>query len=230
MGTLTLTQLKTEVRSGLGGRTDLDTRLAIILNIAQMRINRKYRWEELERITSGTLTYNNDDNDRYVALPTSTRDIHSFVVLSGANSRKLDGRTTRQWDAFVAKPEYFSRHLPSDYVRYKDRLEIFRMPDQAYSYRIRHDVWASAFSDASPSVTSDLDHKDDLLIALALSYSFSSLGDSTRASRWWVIYSNGLNDAVGEEVEKPDIAPAPQANLRDWGSSSEPWKDPFIRG
>jgi len=229
MGTLTLTQLKTEVRSALGNRTDLDDRLTIMLNLAQMRIARRNRWEELETLNTDNLTYNNDDDDRFLAKPANTRDIHSFVLLDGANSRKLKRRSPRMWDAIVAKPEYFSRGRPSHYVLYREIIELFRMPDSAYSVRLRISLWPTSFSDSSPTATSDLDHKDDMLIALSNSYAFSTLGDTERAGRWWVIYSNMLKDALREEEQEADLDRLPEAEMRAEVMQGEPWLDPFAR-
>src|SRR3990167_8565002 len=57
MGTLTFTELQDEVRSALGGRTDLNARLPRALNIAQQRLARIHDFDEMETLTTTTFGF-----------------------------------------------------------------------------------------------------------------------------------------------------------------------------
>jgi len=83
MGTLTFTELQDEVRSALGGRTDLNARLPRALNIAQQRLARIHDFDEMETLTTTTFGFAGTTADRFLALP-SKREVFSIILLDGA--------------------------------------------------------------------------------------------------------------------------------------------------
>ncbi len=84
MGALTLAELKTGVRDHFSGRTDKDTRLTQLLNIAQIRLVRDHDFEEmkgqttLEPTFTGTLA-----TDKFIAIPSTVKEIFSVAVIDG---------------------------------------------------------------------------------------------------------------------------------------------------
>ena len=227
MGTLSLTDLKAEITASQGNRTDIASRLTRVLNLSQTRIARIYKWEELEAtITSKSTVAGN----RYVSLSDlNIREILSVVLVDGTNSRKLSGRIYRQLDQVSPYPEANPTGKPEVYSYFGKQLEIYRRPDAIYSLRIRVSNWPTALSDASPSATSDLDNKDDMLIALSNSWLFLTLGKSEDANKWWSIYRQMLTSAIAEEGESPDLDVLPGGGAGVGVETAEPWASPFVK-
>lgn len=230
MGTLILSDLKDEMRHSLGNRTDLDARLTRILNLAQMRIARKHRWEELENLYTNTTAFTSTPaSDKYLAMPSNLRDVYSIRLLDGANSRKLVRVPNRSWDKRIPIPEYFSTGRPALYTLRRNIMEFWKVPDAVYDLEVFAITWPTPFSDASPSALSDLDQKDDMLICLGLSWTFMTLREPEDAKKWWVIYANMMNDSVDEEIEKPDLEfPVGMKSGVDQ-LGGEYWRDPFVK-
>ena len=135
MGTFTLDEMKTEIRECLGGRADYDTRLTLLINLAQMRLARRHDFEELRARGSLTAPVTGTPvDDMTVALPTSPklRKINSIAVMDGQNSQKLLGRTWRQWDSEIPKTEEFARGRHSMYRRIGISIEMWIILDIEY--------------------------------------------------------------------------------------------------
>ena len=232
MGTLQFSDLKDEVLQGLGNRTGIDSsRLARVINLAQMRIARVKVWDDLETVVEGTFSITSSaKNDKFLTLPTNVRTIYSVRVIIGANqSRKLQYVPPRKFDEKIPEPEYYSRGKPTIYTLYSGKLELWKVPDSTYSYSIRMATWPSTLS--SDSDVSDLDQKDDMIIALSLSWMFQSIGRTEDASRWWRIYANMLNSATGEETEKLDMDLLPSFESMPGNAGvGDYYVNPFVKG
>ena len=150
MGTLTLDNIKTEMRASLGGRTDLDSRLTTVINLAQMRIARKHRWEELEALYTNTTAFTSTPaSDKFLALPANVRDIYSVRLIDGSNSRKLTRVPNRTWDKRLPEPEYYATGRPTLYTLRRNIMELWKVPDAAYSLEAFGIFWPATFSDAT---------------------------------------------------------------------------------
>ena len=230
MGTLTLDEIKTEMRSSMGGRTDLNSRLTVVINLAQMRIARKHRWEELEALFTNTTGFTSTPaSDKYLTLPSNVRDIYSVRLIDSSNSRKLIRVPNRSWDRKIPEPEYYSTGRPTLYTLRRNIMEFWKVPDAAYNLEAFGVTWPTAFTDASPTLKSDLDQKDDMIITLAMSWIFMTLRNKDEATKWWGIYANMMKDAVGEEIEKPDLDFPVGGKIGAGALGSEYYKDPFMR-
>lgn len=229
-GTLTYTDLADEILKGLGNRTDFATsRIVRILNISQIRIARAARWEELEQLLERNTDVTADsDQDRMIPIPANVRDVYSIVLLDGSFSRKLTKIQHRTVDRRLPMPHYYERRRPHSYVLWRENFELFPVPDAVYALRARVIMWPTAFTGTSGQV-SDLDQKDDMLIALALSWAFQSLKMIEEANRWWAVYKGLLSDAIDEEVENPDIDILPNPGLKDTSTGAPYYSDPFVR-
>ena len=230
MGTLLRSELEEEVGAFFANRTDVSqTRYLRWLNLAQTRIARLNNWEELENITTDTLSYTgNADNDKFYTLPTNTKEIMNVRLIDGDNSRKLNGYIYREFDKAIPYPQRYSTGRPSIYTRWQGRLEFWKIPDSAYSIELRTILWPTAFTSSS-DVVSDLDEKDDAIIMLAVSWGHLSLRNNDDASKYWRVYSRMINEIIGEDRERPDID---LVGFREGGDdlrSGTPWADPFVQ-
>lgn len=232
-GILTFNDIKDEVLKALGNRTDIDTaRTVRLLNLSQERIARVHRWEELEQLLQRTTDITTDpDADRFVPIPRNTRDIYSLLLIDTQDkfrSRKLHRVHFRTADRRVPAPDYFTRRIPNIYVLWRETLELFPIPDKVYTLKARAILWPTPFS-GDPQQISDLDHKDDLIISLSISWGFQSFKMHDEAQRWWTTYRSAMNDAAGEEVESPDMDHLPHRGIGDGSAATEYYRDPFIR-
>jgi len=230
MGTLTFSQIQNEVRFGLGGRVDFDTRLPYIINLAQQRLARIHDYDEME-VISTTVTQNTGSvNDKYLTLP-NKREVFSIVLLDGPNSRKLVQRTPQFWDRRVPMPEYWARDRVQDYITWGNIVELWPLPNANYTLRMRWSQWPNDLVNAGD--TSQFMQKDELLIELALIYCYNSLGKEDEAAKHTAHLNRLMSEAQQKDDTKPDLNILPSASdaqvLQDGGLGSTPWIDPFIR-
>lgn len=232
MGTLTYTEITTEITAALGNRTQFDAdRLLNIINLTQMRMARKKRWKELQTTEDSTFTITaSAETDKKISVPTNVRDILTFrTVTDDGQSRKLQRRTVRQLDRLIPEPEWFSRGTPEIYVEFEGSLELWRVPDAADRYLIRFTTWPTVFTGTgAPTQTSDFTNKDDMIIALSVSWAFTSIGRMEDAARWWAMYKDMLTIAETEDRDNPDEIIV--ADRDDAGVRTDYWRDPFFRG
>ena len=230
MGTLTYTQLQNEVRFGLGGRTDLDSRLPYLINLAQQRLARIHDYDEMEVTLTTTVGNTGSNNDRFLTLP-SKREVYSIVLLDGANSRKLIQRTPQFWDRRLPMPEYWARDRVQDYIIWNNTVEMWPMPDQTYTLRIRYTQWPADL--VNPTDVSSFLQKDEILIELTLVYCFNNLGKTDDAIKHSNMVRMLMMEAQAKDDTKPDLNILPSASdaqvLQDGGLGSTPWINPFIR-
>lgn len=235
MGTLTTSQLEDEIRSALGGRTDLDSRLDRFINLAQVKIARTHDFEEMERVTASAFSYTaTPADDKFFDLSNKTgasvRKIRAFRLLDDSNSRKLRYIPPRRWDKEIPEPEWYSTGRPSIFTKWRGKLELWKVPDSAYSCELRYSIWPAALSTSTPGGLSNLDNKDDLIIYLSVSWAFASLGKTEKAREFWRFYRNGMNDAIGEDVVEPDLDISPGLGGGSDGRILDNyWTDPFVR-
>jgi len=232
MGTLTLNELKSEIRTALGGRTDQDSRLTRALNLAQKRIARVRLWDELFVKLSEPLTITGTPStDKIYNLPTDIRDLLTVRIIDPNNSsraRRLQKLVYTKFDKQIPEPERYIIGIPSIYTRFKNTIELWKIPDAAYRIELRYSKWPAEFSDSNGSAVSELENKDDLLIYAALVYINKSLGRPEAADNWERDYLRSLRDAVAEESDEPDLD---LVNSNDISIGPvDYWKDPFTRG
>lgn len=230
MGTLTLTELKAELKAGLANRSDLDSRLTRILNLAQQRIARLHDFDEMEVISTSILPFNNVPADKYVTFP-NLRELYVFKILDGMQSFKLTGLTPRLFNRQVPAPEEMTRNTPRIYTIWKNTAILFPVPHQAYDTEIWWTKWPTAFTDSNLTAVSDFENKDEVLIELSLVYAYKSLGKVEEAQKHWSMARGLLQEMVLTDSEKPDtdiIPGAPGASL-DGVMAGEYWNDPFSR-
>lgn len=231
MGTLTLSELREEVLSGLANRSDFTTaQLNRAINLQQTRIARVYTFEEMQNVQTFTFGFTStpatDKTQTFSSIDASLdpKEIFSVRLIDATNSRKLIYKTPRAWDRQIAATEEYSTGRSTYYTVWNKKFEWWRVPDSGYSGVIRLSNWPTTLS--SDSATSDLDRKDDVLIYLTLSYLNDLLEKEDSAKRYFGIAANLLRDSISEDMEKPDRELTP-----DWVSPrvrNDYWLDPLV--
>ena len=236
MGTLTLANLREEVKAHMGERDDItDALFDRAINLAQERMVRRHHFRELNFSLSHTATFVDvPATDKFLpfsALALGGRDIRaviSFIAIDGTNSNKIIRKTPSELDRMVASKEDYSTFRPRFYAEWRDQFEFWRIPDKSYVYDIRLRTWALDLS--ADGDKSDLDHKDDAIINLTVSGLFNRVGEYERAGRFFGIFSDMWEDAISSEQREPDRVIKPPQNERFGRASPDYWLDPFMRG
>lgn len=236
MGDLTTAQYREEIQRHLANRTDLsDATYTRAINISQVQLARVHDFKELRTLVTPSIAYNNNNNDRFLSYSTiltsgTIHEVISFVASDGSSTHgKVTQISPRKLDKLVGDPTaLFTRRIPSHYVIWNDKFELWPLPDKAYSSLIRLTKWPVSLS--ADTDVSDYVHKDDILIHLATSYLYHSLGEYERAARFFNMASSNIRTAVTEDAEDPDKQIMPAFNDVSEQIVGEYWNDPFIKG
>lgn len=238
MGTLTLTEFQEELLTYFGNRDDVSSeRLTRVLNLAQTRVARVRDWKEMRISTAFTIAYTGTvATDAFTAFstiwPSGRQPKHIFTVrlFDGTSSIRLRRETPRLRDEFDAYPLANSVNKPLTYVEWNQQFEWDPVPNQAYSASVRALMWPTAFSTASMSATSDLNEKDDLILALAVNRMARMFKQHDLADKMFGEYKDLLNDAIQADNTRPDNDPVP--NRKHAGRvpfSGSAHLDPFVK-
>jgi hypothetical protein len=234
MSILTLAEIKTEIKRGLGGRADLDNRMDNIVDLSQLRIARLHDFDELRmRETATTVVTADEEADKVISFPTltNTRIRKIYSIRRKVSGQLLAGKLirvlTKKWDRVIPEPEYYSRGYPTHYTWYQNNeFELWRVPDAAYTLVIRLSRWPYQVATTGEGNPIDLENVDDLVINLSLSYAFHSLGRSDKAREFFGIYRAMAAEALIEDTTDLDQA---MAGMSMSGiSASRGYDDPFV--
>ena len=209
----------------------LGDRCVDFLNWGQERIARAYSFDELNANQESAVTV--VSVKRY-PLVTGTynlglvrpKDITSIRLIDSENSRKLRRWNDRKFDTRFPRPENYSTGRPSIYMQHATNLEMFRIPDAAYSLYIRYPQWPIDLALSSSSTA--YEHKDQLLITAAILEGYLHFEEYNDVTVWTQLFIGRLSDAIKAEG---DLDWEPQAEEFSSGrggySSGEPWLDPY---
>jgi hypothetical protein len=234
MSVLTIAQIKAEMRTHLGGRTDADDRFDSVLNMSQVRLARLHDFDELRAIqTINTVVTADPAADKIIDVSTLGRYRKIYSVRLYADnqlSRKLNKRLTKQWDEVIPEPEYYARGTPTDYTFWgPERMELWKVPDLAYTMYFRYSRWPEVLTEATVQTGHlDLDNIDDLIIHLAVSYIYLGFGNIEKSNQYFAIYGALAKEAIGEDDEDFDSMLMSHAQSR-WGANTRGFDDPFVR-
>lgn len=208
----------------------MQDRILKFLNFGQERIARTFSFDELKVIKTDGATvadvkrYPLESGTNNLGL-TGVKDIESLKFMDGANSRKLINMSARKFDAFFPRPENFSTGRPSMYVRYQREVELFKIPNDAYTLETRYSTWATAL--ANDATVSDFLHKDQLLITSAVLETYMALEEYADAKVWFQRFLGQLSDAVKVEGLVDWEPQADSSGLGVIPMSGAPWVDPY---
>ncbi len=225
MGALTLAELKTGVRDHFSGRTDKDTRLTQLLNIAQIRLVRDHDFEEMKGQTTlapaftGTVA-----TDKFIAIPSTVKEIFSLALIDDSAGYPIHQKAGREFAKQIPYNEEWSVDRPRIFRRWGlANLEVWPIPDRAYVYPYLYASWPTDLS--SESGVSDLSKKDDLLILLTATWWAVEIDRPDRANYFFAIFQNEYKNAVSEDEKKPDLDIS--GYRAGAGGHGEYWKMPF---
>ena len=226
MGTLTLGDVRSQVKLALGNREDLDEHINSLINTCQMRLARFFDFEEMISLDDLTVAYTGVKlTDASISLPTYTRDVHSISIIDGDEYYIVQPIDRRTW-----KDRYFNSIVsgtssrPTQYSIFSTSVEIYPAPDKAYTAKLRRSKWPADLS--TDESKSELNQKDDLLIALTICWTLYHLNNTERANAYWAVFKSMVKEAIDSKTSKPDL----YQKLDTMSPiQSNYWKDPFVR-
>jgi len=238
---LSVDEIKTEIRGNLGNRTDLDDRLEIFINLAQLRISRVNDFDYLNRTNSGTTTA--DVGSQAVPVDEidtglKVRNIKHIVLRTGnGRSHTVTGLSYKEFDRRFPEPDYFSKALPEFYMVFpKDdthNIQWYRVPDDAYDFICRYNVWPRKIGSGPGQVDGsnnlDIKYVDDLVINLSTSIAFQSLQREDKSMEYFKIYSTMVRESQDMKFEDFDTTMAGVKPMEGY-VGSDLTNDPFIKG
>lgn len=208
MGTLTRSQLVTEITKNLGGRTDTG-RIIIHLNLAQDRINRRRVWPELNVVDQVVITPTGvADTDRYHDLTSggTIEVMHLYGlarILSGEYPLELIQVPSGQWLSFVGNSAEHDSRDPTHYNKWRPGyVEFYPVPVRTFTLIRLYRKKPTKFT-AVADVASDFEDKDDILINYATSSLFGSLGMLEDEGRSFTKAESLMRDALTAAMAQP---------------------------
>lgn len=229
MGSWNLATLKDETFVLCDQRSEVYPRLTRAINMAQRRVARAHRWEELKHpYWQGQNSFtSNKLQDSVLKFGFTLRDIYSLVVLTGeGDARSIELMTKKQFDELYPEPEFFDRNQPVVGFIAGRYIGLFPCPDKAYTFRASMDAYPAELE--SDGDISELEYKDDILVHLAASYLWVG-HNRERSAELFNIAKNMINEAIASENEKPAQDIKPLFEYR--GQPAGPyWRDPWVKG
>lgn len=229
---LTRLQMVTEVCDTVGKRltatsisgSTLKTRVeTMYINWAQRRIARYHNFYELNATQSSAATVTSvktyplvtGTNNLGLVLP---KDISAITLIDGANSRTLVRWDLRKFRQRIPRPEEFATDRPKIYIRVGSNIELFKIPNAAYTLKIEYNKWPTEL--ATDGQATDFESKDELLVTTTILETYLALEEYTDAAVWFQRVKGLLDDAVAVEGDmdwEPQAAGFLDDNVRVGG-------------
>lgn len=170
----------------------------------------------------GTKSYSMDSD---LAL-TRPKDIYSIRLMDTDNSRKLQYVPFQQLDNLIPYTEQTGEGRPSYYTRRGRDIELYQIPDAAYTLYIQYSKWPATLDEDTDTI--EYVNIDPAIVQLAADMAQASL-DGTDVD-WMQRAVTLLGMVTREEGSRPDerlvarpFCPVPP------GLPGEYWNNPFIR-
>ena len=135
----------------------------------------------------------------------------------------------RQFRRLLPNPEstLAMQGYPSVFTEEDEQLYLYKIPNKAYLLEIGYFSWPSDLAD--DATTSTFDGKDDILINLASSIGFHSLGMREQGGQYYAIANAVIADAEAEDGATPSHVITGKGTSSTSGNLiGEPWNDPFV--
>lgn len=234
MGTLNLTSLISGIQRNHANRDDLTDQIIVDkLNLVQERIARLWDWEELDQDEEVTIPITSvAKDDKTITLVNTYKEIYAVRLVTGTTvgrSRKLTYIGKRSFDEMFPEPEFDARSEPQFYTVWKEKLELYRVPEIADTLVVRGAKWPADFSSGTGGAKSDFDRKDDILMYWTSSMIWDMLGEYERAKRFFGIAADMIDKAMDEQETKPDLEIKPTFEANRDVMLGKYWADPFIK-
>lgn len=231
-GTLTRLQMANELLDNLGRSSTGKTRSgATLANRAVTWLDRAQIWvARKEDFLFKISTANTTADQKDYAMPEDIKALYSLRLEDGLSSRKLKVIMPWEFDELVPKPDEATTGRPDWYIPYKttNTFELFKIPDTAYTMRLRYSHWPAAL--ASDSQTSDFTNMDDVLIEYGTHLGFKWLQELNDAASWKKQARESFAEAaLCERKAFPDWVPVARGfSTKPRPPIGEYWNDPFI--
>jgi len=162
---------------------------------------------------------------------TRFKDIITFRLMDGSNSRKLVYKTPRWLDQNIPYPEDMGYGKPSMYTQRGYEIDLIRIPDDEYSLYLFYSRWPAPLSDDDDE-EADLNYPDleDVIITLGERLARAQLNNVTVDAK--SLTAELLSGAYQEDVGRPDQIKTAQpfTSFPTSGSvQGEWWKRAFTR-
>ena len=92
---------------------------------------------------------------------------------------------------------------PSHYCVFSTSIEVYPAPDKEYTVKLRRSRWPAPL--VTDEDVSQLNQKDDLLIALTISWALYHLNNVERGNAYWTMFRSMVKEAVDAQTTKPDL-------------------------
>jgi len=194
---LTLSELRTRVQTNTN-RTDKDTQIDVAINDAIKDIGRHREWKDLRIEKEITLTI---DTYRY-AFPSDMNTCLSMKIYDGTESVELMERTKEWLNRAVPAPASDGTARPQYYAVDGNYYELYPVPNEAYTVRILYLRWPAELT--LDSQACDIDGIDDVVVSLATSGVYASLGQLDMANYWENKYLRSRKDASIADSRRPN--------------------------
>ncbi|MBW1996420.1 MAG: hypothetical protein JRJ29_00505 [Deltaproteobacteria bacterium] len=192
---MTFSELKTQVKNNLGGRTDKDSIIAQMINFAVQQMAKAVNWNDLRQIVTGTTL---SSGDHTVSLPSNIRLLTGMRIVA-------DGTTNYQIVEVIDQKEFENKYpdpvptvsgTPVEATVYGRTIYFDKKADQDYNLYLYARVYPTDMSDDDdePSMTG-VDH---MIIALATALMYLHLKQPESASVWFDLYKAFQADAMNE--------------------------------
>jgi hypothetical protein len=223
MAGATLTEIMTEIRGNLGGRTDLDAALPGYINEAQLKIARIFDFREMRRTTSGKC----EKNSRFIPVPQNYKSINSLTMIVEYQSRKLTKLTPAEYDMMIPNPQILYHYIPTHYMIWEGMINLYPVPDQEYDYAMRYIAWPDKLTE--PDDRTGYDGKDDILTAFATARAYKRLKMPEDAADFNADAKGALAAAINAALIDPDEDYVNIRNRAFIAAGGDYWNDPFVK-
>jgi len=244
----TTAELIEQVKANLGNRTDkTDAQIVDWLNNSQVRLARTNNFREFHYTLKDYITVKESSiagykelNQRYDGSGWTNgglKAMESVRVSFGPNtgpydrSYMLSYMGKRQFHRLLPNPEstLAMEGYPTVFTEENEVLYLYKIPNRDYLIEIGYWTWPTVLDADIPYFKSSFDGKDDILIALATSMGFHSLGMQQQGIQYYAVANALIQDAIAQDEDKPSHVITGKGTSSSSGSlMGQPWNDPFV--
>ena len=159
------------------------------------------------------------------AKPSSCRYIYDIRLIDAGMSRKLTAMPPRRMDLFVPFAANNNCTRPTNYIEWKDWIQLYPIPNDTYVIKMRYYKWMDAFDEDTD--TSEVSHIDDIIINAAAMHVWKIMGEPEQSSIMEKAVEVSLAKCGKLEKLKPDLVLKP--DMGSYARSDEDTQaDPYI--
>jgi hypothetical protein len=182
-------QLREMVIANLGSRSDKNTIINSVLDMALARVLSTERWT----FTNVDVSIDVEDGDSYVTLPNDCGKIMSLTLVDGTSILGVIEKNLDWFKRYLTTISTTTKSTPTICAQEGSILQIYPPADKAYSLNVSYMLSTTLTSDSSTTPSPIL---DEPIIAYATAYVFKSLQMFQESSLWEQAYAQSLTHAI----------------------------------